>query len=128
MPAQSELKKEVEALKEQLSKLVEKVSEQKKQQKAQDTYSILKDVLYVSSNAVGSVLVYLAIASVSDKLSDDVNIRNGARIALGAVSVMAGAFTRLYLGANTVGRFAGNVLIGGGSLSIVSGVYSLVKK
>jgi len=110
------LLKEVQRLEEQLTK--------KREQRSNNTSAqLVKEVIDTGTVVLGSVVVYVVIGTVSDKVTDSPLGRGIARVVLGSGSLLAGSF----VSARTEGavKKVGQSMTGGGLLSVISGVYKI---
>ena len=126
MSAQTSSDTALQQLKELLSQLRSKVKEGWKESSAID----MADLLYVSANTIGGVLAYVLLTTAVDKLvpADNKLARVGGRLAVGAVTALLGGFIRTNYGVDKTVRLFANSMIGGGTLTMVSGVVILLQK
>ena len=111
------------------TEVVEKIYQllKEEKEKKRDSHNVLYEVLYVGANTVGSVVTYIAISTIADKISSDWKVRSAIRIGGGLTSIAAGAFIRKHMRDNTALRMVGNSLIGGGTLATISGIINIKK-
>ena len=86
----------------------------------------LIETAYIAGNTLGAVGTFVLISTVADKAFSSPHLRAATRLAVGGVSIAAGVIVRNKLRSSSVGRLIGNSLIGGGTLSTVSGAYMLL--
>ena len=121
------LDSDIDPSSEVVEKIYQIIKEHEKKSAAKQEDNVLYEVLYVGANAVGSVATYIAIASIADKISPNWKIRSAVRIGGGITSLAVGAYVRTHMKDNTILRFVGNSLIGGGTLATISGFINMSK-